>query len=622
MKKNEYVYPGSDLDRSKVLISLLGSFWARTYTGIDQIHSYVDATAYTVAQTYRNLMEVAHAFSRHDVPLFHEELLMPVVLRRSQLNSAATNTTRFDRNRDRFDDALVFDQPVAGELFSFPLPEKLRGAAQIFNRITYPTVALQSNIDFTVDEDRNALVFVSNPFDNPGFVRRSVQTNGQNDEEITLWAFCAQYDYEYVFNQFAYALGIRLKTSQNYKDFINAIFNGLVDGGITAKSLDLAISALCGIPVAVEQEEVIEVVEYDANGLLIVTDHNVYKFNENAIPNVAVGQRVRGGDRLVRGFEVDEFFVGNSYLRDEQMVPRAENTSLLVTNMLENVITEDDYDVLLSSTANCPPERKALAALALDNSFLSTCFYGDLMFENKMVPLVVDTNHHSGYTFVQFEVGGYPGDVMRFFEELHARGVALAETKTIQCFNDPIEYPTFTDLPEKGLAGRVYKTIDTSKFYDWVPNMTGTTPAGKYDEIIQLPPLKRIGTLAHLLDRRVQPSQEPTAENLPKQINPLRFVVENVLRNNVFVVRLNVAALGQSRLGLYNIRHLRQVLPPQTAMIVVFELTLKSDTISAEESVDETVDFFVGLEPQIDVVDENYVKDLGATLTRLSGTCQ
>ena len=622
MKKNEYVYPGSDLDRSKVLISLLGTFWSRTYTAIDQLHSYVDATAYTVAQTYRNLLEVAHAFSRYDVPLFHEELLMPVVLRRSELNAEATNTTRFDRSVERFDGALVFDQAVAGELFSFPLPGNFRGAAQMFNRITYPTVALQANIDFAVDEARNALVFVLNPFDNPGFARRAIQTNGRNDEEITLWAFCAQYDYEYVFNQFAYALGIRLKTSQNYKDFINAIFSGLLDGGMTAKNLDLAISALCGIPVAVDHEEVVEVVEYDAHGLLIVTDRNVYKFSENAIPNVAVGQRVHGGDRLVRGFEIDEFFVGNSYLRDEQMVPRAENTSLLTTNMLENVITEDGEDVLTAAGSNCPPERKPLAALALDNSFLSTCFYGDLMFENKMVPLVVDTTHPTGYTFVQFEVGGYPGDVARFFEELHARGVALAETKKIQCFDNPNEYATFADLPEKGIAGQIYKTIDTSKFYDWVPNMPGTNPPGKYDEIIRLPPLKRIGTLAHLLDKRVQPAQEPTADNLPKQINPLRFIVENVLRNNVFVVRINVAALGQSRLGLYNIRHLRQVLPPQTAMIVVFELTLKSDTISAEESVDEATDFFVGLEPQIDVVDENYVKDLGALLTRLSGTCQ
>lgn len=622
MNKNEYVYPGSDLDRSKVLISLLGTFWSRTYTGIDQVHSYVDATAHTVSQTYKNLLEVARAFSRYDVPLFHEETIMPVVIRRSELNTAATNTVRFDRDKERFDGALVFDQAVAGELFSFPLPDKMRGAAQLFNRITYPTVALQANIDFTVDIDRNALVFVFNPFDNPGFAKRAVQTNGAGDEEITLWAFCAQYDYEYVFNQFAYALGIRLRTSQNYKDFINAIFNGLIDGGLTAKSLDLAISALCGIPVTVDPEELVEVVEYDSDGLLIVTDRNVYKFNEDAVPNVSVGQRVRAGDRLVRGFEIDEFFVGNSYLRDDEMVPRAENTGLLVTHNIENVATELDEDILVSLSPGCPPERKALAALALDNSFLSTCFYGDLMFENKVVPLVVNAQHPTGYTFVQFEVGGHPGDVSRFFEELHARGIALAETARINCFNNAIEYPTFTDFPDKGIAGRIYTAVDTSKYYDWALDLDKTDGSGRYEEIIKLPPFKRIGTLAHLLDKRKQASTEPTADNLPGHINPLRFIVENVLRNNVFVVRINVAALGQNRLGLYNVRHLRQVLPPQTAMIVVFELTLKSDTLAAEDYVGEATDFFVGIEPQIDTVDENYVKDLGAVLTRLSGTCQ
>ncbi len=89
MTKNEYVYPGSDLDRSKTLISLLGTFWSRTYTAIDQISSYVGATAYTVAQTHRNLLETAAALSRYEVPLFHHETLVPIVLRRSQ------NCTRF-----------------------------------------------------------------------------------------------------------------------------------------------------------------------------------------------------------------------------------------------------------------------------------------------------------------------------------------------------------------------------------------------------------------------------------------------------------------------------------------------------------------------------------------------
>lgn len=620
MKKNEYIYPGSDLDRSKVLISLLGSFWARTYTGIDQIHSYADATAYSVAQTHRDLLAAVAALSRYDVPLFHEELLYPIVLRRSELNTAVTNTVAFDREKGRFDTELIFDTAVDNELFSFPLPDKFIGAENLFNKITFPTVSLAADIDFTVDLNRKALVFVANPFENPAVMKRSITRGNGQDEEITLWAFCGKFDYEYVFEQFAYALGIRLRTSQNYKDLINAIFSGLVDGGMTAKSLDAAMSAICGVPIVAEAQETVEVVEYDATGLLIITDKTVYKFHEDAIPAVAVGSVVRAGDYLVRGLEINEFFVGNTYLRDiEDPVDRPEVTKLLTTNLYETITSENDDDIFITAAPDCPP-KKDLMALALDNSFLSTCFFGDLVFENKVVPLIVDEGHPSGYTFARFEVGGFPADVERFFNEVHERGITAFETNRIQCFLNPNEYASFSDLPEQGLIGKVYKTTDDNRYYDWRPAVGAES--ARYEQITQLPPFKKLGTLAHLLDKRKQPDGEPTADNLPKEINPLRFVIENVLRNNVFVVRINVSTLGQNRLGLYNIRHLRQVIPPQTAMIVVFELAAKADRINADEYVPEILVRFKGIEPQFDAVDETYVKDRGVLINRISGTCQ
>lgn len=621
--KNEYVYPGSDFDRSKVLISLLGTFWARTYAGIDQIHSYVDATANTVAQTQRNLLEVAAAMSRYEVPLFHEELLIPIILRRSELNSALTNTERFDVDRNKFNDdfiGLAFDQAAASELYSFPLPKKLRGVAQIFNKITFPTVVMAENVDYTIDVGRNALVFIADPFSNPAVMKRAVQFNGLPDEEIVLWGFAGKFDYEYVFNQFAYALGIKLKTSQNYKDLVNAIFSSLVAGGMAANNLDLALAAITGMPVVMDPVETVEVVEYDSAGLLIVTDKNVYKFQEVAIPLVVVGQRVTAGMQLIRGFEISEFFFGNSNIpADEGVVDRPDIVALLTNNAYETIAAENDDELITSADKICQP-RKALTALALDNGFLSTCFYGDLVFENKVVPLVVDTNHPSGYTFVKFDLGGFPADVARFFDELHMRGVDAAETVKESCFYNPIEYASLAVFPARGLIGRVYRAVDTGWLYRWAPSIED--PPGTYEQIVRVPPDRKLGTLAHMLDKRRQPDGEPNESHLPATINPLRFLIENVLRNNVFIVRIDVPALGQNRLGLYNVRHLRQVIPPQTAMIVIFELAAKIDKINAEKQVAEEIDLFKGIEPQADTVDENYVKDNGALLTTLSGTCQ
>ena len=136
------------------------------------------------------------------------------------------------------------------------------------------------------------------------------------------------------------------------------------------------------------------------------------------------------------------------------------------------------------------------------------------------------------------------------------------------------------------------------------------------------PAHKRRGTLAHLLDKRVNSGTEPTAAHLPKTINPLRFLVENVLRNNVFVVRIMVPALGKNRLGLYNIRHLRQLLPPQTAMIVIFELAPERVTVNGPDNVREILNTFTGMERQKDTLPSTLVRDFGAYARVVSGTCQ
>jgi hypothetical protein len=572
MRKNEFVYPGSDLDRSRNLVAALGSFWADIYTGSDQVKSYALATAQTVNQTYQNLLELVASMSRYDVPLFHTETLFPVVLKRSQLNTLAAAITQFDKNTAQFDSELRFDVTPNVNFYTFPLPAKMVDVVQLFNRITFPTAALSKNIDYTLDLDRGTIVFAANPFDNHAFLRRPVD-GAPGDEEITLWAFCGKFDYELVFNQFAYAVGLKLQTSQGYKDLTNAVITALVEGGLTAEALDAAIAAICGIPVSVEPRETVELVDHDATHLLIVTDKTVYKFSPTAVPRVEPDQVIRAGTQLVQGVDVYEFFVGNTYTRageDQQLICCPPPNTLLATNTWEGITTEGAEDILLDpNNEQCQTTRRNLLALALDSGFLSACFYGDLVFENKTVPLEIDTAHPSGYTYIRFSVGGYPADVERFFDEVHYRGILAAQAAADPCL-----------------------------------------------------PKKRRGTLAQLLDRRVNASTQPTAAHLPKTINPLKFLVENALRNNVFVVRIVVSALGANPAGLYNIRQLYRLLPPQTAMIVVFELDADKDSITPENHVSEALAMFTGAEPVLDEIPESLVQDLGATARLVSGTCQ
>lgn len=577
MQKQEFVYPGSDLDRSRVLLSLLGTFWAQTYEGKDQLRSYADATALSVAQTHRNLLEVVAALSRYDVPVFHEELLVPITIKKSQLNSQITNSTQFDRSGRYLDEKIngrpiQFDVPVANDLYSFPVPAALRGVRQVLNKITFPTVVLLEEVDFVIDFANTAIRFTANPFENAAFIRRPVYAaNGAADEEITLWCFCGQFDYNYIFNQFAYAVGIKLKSSETYKQLMNAVISGLVEGGASAKNLDLALSAVCGIPLTTEPEETIEEIFRDSRGLFIASDKNVYRFTSCAEPLVAIGSKTTAGTQLVRCFEVRELFTFNTYKlpEDTNLVPVPDSPTNLVTQMFEPLETELDEDVLINPEA-ATDVRKELLGLAMDRGFLSACFLGDLMFENKLVPVEVNTNHPSGYTYLSFGLGGFPADVRQFFDELHARGIEAAEMAKEPCASHT----------------------------------------------------RRTGTLAHILDKRVQPESEPTSADLPTVINPMRFLIENVLRNNVFIVRIVVAATGPEALKVYNIRHLRRLLPPQTAMLVVFELTGETEEISGDIMIQESYTTFTGVEPQSDEINDSYLDDGTITASLLSGTCQ
>lgn len=575
MLKRTYVYPGSDLDRGQALIATLGTFWSRIYAAKDQMQSYTGSTATLAAQNYQNLLETVSALSRFDVPIFHKQFWVPIRIRRSDLTPARVVNNFFDVGAYKFDmPSTQFDGVVDKNLFYFAAPDRLNSVGQIFNRIIHPTVALIENVDYVVDTKSGTIAFVSNPFENPGFTKKLVAAGdkGASDEEIILWGFRGLFDYEYVFNQFAYALGMRLASSQGFKDLMNAVFDGLISGGATCADLDLAISAICGIPLTVEPEETVEVVDNDTHGLFVATDKNLYRFGDFAEAIVKPGQVVRAGSQLIRGFEIDEFFVGHTYdplLRDGNSTCCPVPASVLATNAAQDLLTESDDELFLNAAAeNCTP-RKALSALALDRGFLSACFYGDLVFENKEVPLIVDTADPSGYTYVSFKVAGMPNDVKQFFDEIHDRGVTAARAAQ----------PCPDDQPRRY-------------------------------------------TLAHFLDRRKTPISEPGPEHLPTTINPLRFIVENTLRNNVFVVKLTVSALGRNRLGLYNIRHLRQLLPPGTVMILVFDLEAPLNKIKGPDKVKENTQFFVGAEPATNTINDTFINDLGATARLISGSCQ
>jgi hypothetical protein len=97
------------------------------------------------------------------------------------------------------------------------------------------------------------------------------------------------------------------------------------------------------------------------------------------------------------------------------------------------------------------------------------------------------------------------------------------------------------------------------------------------------------GNLADYWDTRAVKTAAPAANQLPAHVNPLQFVLENILGNNTLVVRYRTASFGVEAAGINALRPLRQVLPPQTTLLVIIEITADDEYYDLDSEVTETV---------------------------------
>jgi hypothetical protein len=534
---SNYAYPTTDWDRAKNLLALLGSFWYEMYYRRDQMETLCAAKGQIENQTLVDLMHAVDCLAYRTCPVFQIDNWYILRLLESERNTTDLALPIYDGSI-AYDAGFRYDVPGPQPAFVFPVPANLSVVGQIFNRFTDPSLVWSNGIDFTLDPGR--IVFREDPFLDGRVGKRAVYLNGEIiDQEAVLWIFRGEFDAATLYRQYGYVLNMQFPSSKVYRDLLTAFFDALV-GGTTAHQILLAASAITGIPLVVEPVEVVEQVSWDGTGRLVITDQHSYKFPMTATPLVAVGDTVQAGDSLVDTLQVIE---------------------------LNRGIVPDD-----------------LRALAMGPGFLATCYYGDLIFENKEVPLEVIEDHPSGFTYVKFGLGGFPLDVTRFFDDMHERGIAASQMPVDDC--DPGQTVL---IPGDECDGE-----------------------GTPDQVL------RRGTLAHLLDVRENPIGEPTAASLPDSINPLEFLVQNVLRANATILKIKAGSLAADRLGLHASTQFRKIVPPHTVLILLIELTAASEVVDAEEFV-ETVELFTMMNLTDEVADSVTEK---FSLKLISGTCQ
>lgn len=91
-------------------------------------------------------------------------------------------------------------------------------------------------------------------------------------------------------------------------------------------------------------------------------------------------------------------------------------------------------------------------------------------------------------------------------------------------------------------------------------------------------------TLAELLDTRDNKVGQPGPADLPAAVNPVEFLVSNLLRFNCVFVRVRMAAVAPGAIGLAPARLLRRVVPPGTALLVMIEVSPAADSVTLNDA--------------------------------------
>lgn len=443
----------------------LGSFWSNVYQGQGLVSSVMESKGMDHDQVWQNMLELVGSISRYDTPVFHRENWHFLTLSESEMNTESVSVEKYDGSVE-YGGSERYGLHGSGEVYIWKSPNDLKNVSVIMNRLTDPSCVLIDGVDYLVNDKYNGSIsFRENPFKNSLHLTRDVFKEGVVvDREVGVWLFMGDFDWESVYRQWGYVLGLKLESSEQYREYVNVIIDAMIDGS-SVSHLRSAMSLITGIPIARENKETVEGVVQSLEVSQVITDCHVYSFHPKSDISVSIGDVVSVGDTFTNDLMFFEFKNGESV---------------------------DPSD---------------LRSLSTGHEFMGYGYSSSIVWENKDLPLVV-TEDVSGKTKVEWELAGWPGDAERMFSEIHHRGVQ---------------------------SGR---------------------------------------TLANYLDIRDNPQLEPTAMSLPETINPFQFLVNNLFRKFVMVVKYNPSRCGDHRLSSHSHYVLRKIVPPESAMILKIEYSL------------------------------------------------
>jgi hypothetical protein len=383
-----FQYPTDQLDNLEVYKGFVGSYWTDLLYGNANLVDLLRAYRLAERQLFQQSQELQDTVGRNTCPVFHIQNWYKLVVYQSQ---------EVPGHPLLYGSGAVFGpQPVTGVVYKFgvgtdqavayPVSSQLQDCSYVASDIVAPAVTWSRGADFTLSTATSNILFTSSLFSNPGLTPTPVLDSSGNviDQSITLWLFKAKLDWQYLYQQFGYVIGVGqgLTSSKRYKDMINAVSDA-VTSATSYDAVARIVEAISGIPRVKATGETVQVITQDNAHTLIITDQQVYRFVLGVTPIVTVGQVMNQDDQLIDAIQIVEPTNGN--------VPAF------------------------------------IYQLSLGKGFVLADIPNELIFSNTTVPLGIQMNV-SGYTRLTWPLGGFAQDVTTFFNDLHSRGVAAGAT--------------------------------------------------------------------------------------------------------------------------------------------------------------------------------------------------
>jgi hypothetical protein len=373
---------------SKALFYALGEFWQRQLSDADLLALGTFAELMVEEDVNLRNMDLTAAIAIHTIQPYLTRQWGLLELLESGLN-VEPNIIVFGAEGRRFDGSFVYGQTEAAS-FAWPAPSQLRSIGIITDKIVTPTY-IWDITNFVFEVSAGVLRFRENPFEvvtsellynSDGTPKTYTDATGatRQDRRLKLWMRDIEIDERTPYLRFGSVVGIGGESSQAYIDTVEATWSMLLQGP-SVEALERGLLASAGLKY-VESPEVVEVVELDIDGLVVVTDKTVYRGHAKATPLVSVGDHLKPGDFVFDTVVVTDFSDGNP-----------DNISNIKGLVLSAELAEITGNVVI------PNRLGSWSVLGI----------------------------RDGEPEVRFEVLGSDRDVSEFWDRVHARGVATGK---------------------------------------------------------------------------------------------------------------------------------------------------------------------------------------------------